>query len=125
MLLNVTEEQKKIIESQGYMVVEFKKFAIHSIELFKNTGFGNIDSTRLVLSFLEYIAFEKICSVSLEKYGIFLKETFEECYKMLETFKDIVLVVQKQKYGFVRSIGKKYEPMYRSKVIYHRCRDRC
>ena len=36
MVLNVTEEQKKLIESQGYMVVEFKKFAIHAIELFKN-----------------------------------------------------------------------------------------
>ena len=26
MVLNVTEEQKKLIESQGYMVVEFKSW---------------------------------------------------------------------------------------------------
>lgn len=33
MILNVTEEQKKLIESQGYMVVEFKAWAKKIIDV--------------------------------------------------------------------------------------------
>lgn len=78
MILNVSEEQKKIIESQGYMVVEFKLWC-----------------RKLGKMILEYA------------------EQLEHAYR------------EKDKYPFVRSLGRAYEANVSRKVIYHRCRDRC
>ena len=53
MILNVTEEQKKLIESQGYMVVEFKllyrKLCDYLTEYVR--GFNNMSEA--ILLFLE------------------------------------------------------------------------
>ena len=48
MVLNVTEEQKKVIESQGYMVVEFKLW-------YRKLGSMLIDYARRAIDTLEEI----------------------------------------------------------------------
>ena len=119
MVLNVTEEQKKLIESQGYMVVEFKLW-------FRKLGSMLIDYARRVINtrkaimlFLQEKVFEAYNTLDglVERLGIELKP-------YVERLKD-VYCEERKKYPFIRSLGRKYQPNFSYKVIYHRCRDRC
>lgn len=122
MVLNVTEEQKKLIESQGYMVVEFKLWYKKLLERLQEAAQRAVDGLQAVVLFLEEMAFrafdrfkelaERI-SQELKPYIEYLKPECEFEYE------------QRRKYPFVRSLGRKYQPNFSHKVIYHRCRDRC
>ena len=119
MVLNVTEEQKKVIESQGYMVVEFKLWYRKLGKMLIDYVRRWIDTWKAIILFLqekmfkEFDTFEDLAeriSMELKPYVEQLKDVYcEEC----------------KKYPFIRSLGRKYQPNFSYKVIYHRCRDRC
>lgn len=120
MVLNVTEEQKKVIESQGYMVVEFKLWYKKLSEQLEEYFQRSIDIIKAVILFLQDMMFRAFDSVKelaggiLEEYGpLIYKPEPEYDYET------------RRKYQFVRSLGRKYEVNYSRVTIYHRCRDRC
>ena len=53
MILNVTEEQKKVIESQGYMVIEFKLWYRKLGDYLTEYVRGFNDMSEVILLFLE------------------------------------------------------------------------
>ena len=117
MVLNVTEEQKKLIESQGYMVVEFKLW-------FRKLGSMLIDYSRrwidtwkaIVLFLQEKIAkaVETLIDLSERLLAEFNVEQLEYANRR-----------EHREYEFVRSLCKTYRLNLSKKVVYHRCRDRC
>lgn len=122
MVLNVTEEQKKLIESQGYMVVAFKSWCKKLSERLSEALYRAIDSTKAVILFLQDMMFRAFdsfkeladrISQELKPYIEYLKPECDFDYE------------PRKKYPFVRSLGRKYQPNFSYKVIYHRCRDRC
>lgn len=120
MVLNVTEEQKKLIESQGYMVVEFKlwceKLLEHLGEVFQRV----IDGLKGVILFLQDMMFKVFDSFKEPASRIW------EVYKpYIDDIKPEFGHESREKYPFVRSLRRKYQPNFSHKVIYHRCRDRC
>ncbi len=115
MVINVTEQQKKLIESQGYMVVEFKVWAKKLIDVVWKIGTQMIDTYRTIIVFLQEMAFKVFDN---------LKDLAEHFKPYTERLEDIDYQ-EKKKYLFVRSLGRKYSPNFSYKVIYHRCRDRC
>ena len=119
MVLNVTEEQKKVIESQGYMVVEFKLWYRKLGEMLLDYARRIIDTWRAIISFLQEMAFKAFDTLKdlVERFSL-------ECKQLSERLEDIDYS-EKQKYPFVRSLGRKYKPNFSHRVIYHRCRDRC
>lgn len=119
MVLNVTEEQKKLIESQGYMVVEFKLWYRKIGEILIDYAQIVIDAWKAIISFLQEMAFKVFDNLKdlAERFALEFKPYLEQL--------DDVDYSYKQKYPFVRSLGIKYQPNFSYKVIYHRCRDRC
>lgn len=120
MVLNVTEEQKKIIESQGYMVVEFKLWCKKLSEHFEEYLQRVIDSMKAVMLFLQDMMFRAFASVK-EISGRIL----EELRPIIDRLEPEYDYEPRRKYQFVRSLGRKYEVNYSRVTIYHRCRDRC
>lgn len=120
MILNVTEEQKKAIESQGYMVVEFKlwckKLSENLGEFFQRV----IDSMKAVILFLQDSMFRAFDSV--KELSVRISKEFRPIIDRLELEYDYE---PRRKYPFVRSLCRKYEVNYSRVTIYHRCRDRC
>ncbi len=53
MILNVSEEQKKIIESQGYMVVEFKLWCRKLGKMILEYTEKVIDTWRVIILFIQ------------------------------------------------------------------------
>lgn len=119
MVLNVTEEQKKLIESQGYMVVEFKLWYKKLLDFAWKWGVRIIDTWKAIISFLQEMAFK-----AFEPFKD-LVERFSLEFKQLSERLEDIDYSEKQKYPFVRSLGRKYQPNFSHRVIYHRCRDRC
>lgn len=118
MTLNITEDQKKVIESQGYMVVEFKLWCRELGKMILEYAEIVIDTWRAIILFLQEQAikafkhikdFAEQISNELEPYVQQLERAYRE----------------QEKYPFVRSLGRAYEANVNRKVIYHRCRDRC
>ena len=72
MILNVTEEQKKLIESQGYMVVEFKAWFRKLGDYMTEYVRGFNDMSEVILLFLEEKA-----------HNAFDVEFFMECGRKL------------------------------------------
>ena len=119
MVLNVTEEQKKLLESEGYMDVEFKAW-------YRKIGNKLIDyARRAIVRFKEIMLFLqskviKACESIMELSEWLLKE-FKPYVGQLEN----VNSKEHVEYEFVRSLCKTYRLNLRKKVVYHRCRDRC
>ena len=119
MVLNVTEEQKKVIESQGYMVVEFKLWFRKLVERLIDYVRRWIDTWKAIMLFLQ----EKV--LKAHDTLIDLSE------RLLAEFKPYVEQLEyanrreHREYEFVRSLCKTYRLNLSKKVIYHRCRDRC
>lgn len=120
MVLNVKEEQKKVIESQGYMVVEFKLWCKKLSERITETIQRVIDDIEEAVLFLQdmmlsvFDSFKELAGKITEQLRPFVdklepKYDYDPC----------------RKYPFVRSLGGKYEVNYNGATIYHRCRDRC
>lgn len=122
MILNVTEEQKKLIESQSYMVVEFKLRCKKLYERLEEILQRAIDGEREAILFLQDMAFRTFDSLRelegwlLEKYKPYIEDLIPKLDFDYEPHR---------KYPFVRTLGRKYQPNFSYKVIYHRCRDRC
>lgn len=118
MIINVTEDQKKVIESQGYMVIEFKKWANETIEKLIAWGYKVVDTFTLIYNYLEQMEFRVLNC--FERFGIELSKRFkvieEECDWRIEP---------SMKYPFIRQLGRKYEVRYQNPIIYHRCRNNC
>lgn len=115
MALNVSEDQKKVIESQGYMVVEFKLWCRKLGKMILEYTEKAIDTWRAIVLFIQEQAIKHI------------KDFVEQLSNELEPYMDFLdyMNCEKKKYLFVRSLGRAYEANVRGKVIYHRCRDRC
>lgn len=118
MILNVSEEQKKIIESQGYMVVEFKLWCRKLGKMILEYAEKVIDNWKAIFLFIqeqEIKAFKHI------------KDFVEQLSNELEPYMNSLdyMDCEKKKYLFVRSLGRAYEANVSRKVVYHRCRDRC
>ena len=119
MILNVTEEQKKLLESPGYMVVEFKlryrKLGDKISEYVRRC----IDTWNAIVLFLQ----EKIATVvdTLVDFSAWLSTNLKPYVEQLED----VNRREHREYEFVRSLCKTYRLNLSKKVIYHRCRGRC
>ena len=122
MVINVTEQQKNVIESQGYMVVEFKAWAKRFFEWSNKRQI--IDTWNLVMNFLVQKARE--AALNLAEVFADIKEKLEPMIEVLDDLgKERFDYEPRRKYLFVRSLGRKYKPNFSYRVIYHRCRDRC
>ena len=119
MVLNVTEEQKKLIESQGYMVVEFKLWYRKLGEMLIDYVRRWIDTWKAIVLFLQEKMFKALDT--LIDFSERLLAEFKPYVEQLE------LMNRKEhiEYEFVRSLCKTYILNLSKKVIYHRCRDRC
>ena len=118
-ILNVTEEQKKLIESQGYMVVEFKAWYRKLGNMLIDYARRVIDTWKAIMLFLQekvLKAYESILDLS-ERLFVELKPYVEQL--------EHVNSKENVEYEFVRSLCKTYRLNLSKKVIYHRCRDRC
>lgn len=118
MVLNVSEEQKMVIESKGYMVVEFKLWCRKLGEMLLEYDAKVIDTRRAITLFLQE------CVIKVFKH---IKDFIQQISNELEPYVKQLEYAdrEKEKYPFVRSIGRTHEANARRKVIYHRCRDRC
>lgn len=119
MILNATKEQKKLIESQGYMVVEFKLWFRKLGEMLIDYVRRRIDTWKTIVLFLQ----EKIAKAvdTLVDFSEWLSTNFKPYVEQLED----VNRREHREHGFVRSLCKTYRLNLSKKVIYHRCRDRC
>ena len=119
MIMNVTEEQKKLLESQGYMVVEFKSWYSKLGSMLIDYVRRAIDTWKAIILFLQ----EKIAKAveTLIDFSERLLEEFKPYVEQLE----YVNRREHREYEFVRSLCKTYRLNLSKKVIYHRCRDRC
>lgn len=117
MALNVSEDQKKVIESQGYMVVEFKLWYRKLSKIILEYAVKVIDTWKAVILFLQE---------QVTKAFRHIKEFVDQISNELEPYMSSLdyMDCEKKKYLFVRSLGRAYEANVRRKVIYHRCRDR-
>ncbi len=115
MILNVTNEQKRVIESQRFMVVEFKLWYRKLGKMLLEYAERIIDTRKAIMLFIQ----EKMNRGfdTLKDFADKIKPYIEE----LQEFE----YEERPKYPFIRSIGKKYRPNFNNKVVYHRCRDRC
>lgn len=118
MVLNVSEEQKKFIESQGHMVVEFKLWCRKLSKVILEYAVKVIDIWRAIILFLQEQAIKAFKHINdfVER----ISNDLAPYVKQLE-YSDR----EKEKYPFVRSLGRVHEVNVIRKVIYHRCRDRC
>lgn len=118
MILNVTNEQKKLIESQGFMVVEFKLWYRKLGEMILEYAVKVIDTWKAIVLFIQEQAIKAFKHI---------KDFVEQLSNELEAYMNSLdyMDCEKKKYLFVRSLGRAYEANVRRKVIYHRCRDRC
>ena len=119
MVLNVTEERKKLLESQGYMVVEFKLWYRKLVEMLIDYVRRWIDTWKAIILFLQ----EKIAKAvdTLVDFSEWLSTELKQYVEQLED----VNRREHREYEFVRSLCKTYRLNLSKKVIYHRCRDRC
>lgn len=118
MILNVTNEQKKLIESQGFMVVEFKLWYRKLGEMILEYAVKVIDTWKAIVLFIQEQAIKAFKHI---------KDFVEQLSNELEPYMNSLdyMDCEKKKYLFVRSLGRAYEANVRGKVIYHRCGDRC
>lgn len=119
MVLNVTEEQKKLLESQGYMVVEFKLWFRKLENMLIDYVRRWIDTWKTIALFLQ----EKIFK-AFDTFKDLAERISMELKPYVERLKDVNRREHRE-YEFVRSLCKTYRLNLSKKVIYHRCRDRC
>ena len=119
MVLNVTEEQKKVIESQGYMVVEFKLWFRKLGEMLIDYVRRWIGTWRAIILFLQ----EKIAK-AVDTLICFSERLLMEFKPYVEQL-ELLNSKEHIEYEFVRSLCKTYRLNLSKKVVYNRCRDRC
>lgn len=119
MILNVTEEQKKLIESQGYMVVEFKLWYRKLVEMLIDYVRRWIDTWKAIVLFLQ----EKIAK-AVDTLICFSERLLAEFKPYVEQL-ELLNSKEHIEYEFVRSLCKTYRLNLSKKVVYNRCSDRC
>lgn len=119
MILNITEQQKKLIESQGYMVIEFKLWFRKLGKMLIDYVRRWIDTWKAIMLFMQ----EKITKVvdTLVDFSEWMSTELKPYVEQLE----YVNRREHREHEFVRSLRKTYRLNLSKKVIYHRCRDRC
>lgn len=120
MILNITEQQKNVIESQGYMVIQFKVWVKNFLDWFGERLKTAINTWNMILAYLKHMAFK--VTESLQEVGLQIKEVTRKLFKPEEID---FYIEPRPKYEFVRNIGRKYEVRYTQPVIYWRCRNNC
>lgn len=118
MTINITEDQKEVIESQGYMVVEFKLWCRKLHKILLEYAKIVIDTWRAIILFLQEQAIK-----AFKRIKDFIQQISNELEPYVKQLEHADC--EKGKYPFVRSFGRTHEANVRRKVIYHRCRDRC
>ena len=119
MVLNVTEEQKKVIEEHGHMVIEFKLWYRKLGKMLIDYVRRWIDTWKAIMLFLQ----EKV--LNAHDTLIDLSERLLMEFKPhVEQFEN-VNCREHREYEFVRLPCKTYRLNLSKKVVYHRCRDRC
>ena len=118
MTLNVSEEQKKIIKSQGYMVVEFKLRYRKLGKMLLEYATKVIDTWRAIILFLQEQA-TKVFRIIKD----FAERISNELKPLVNKLEHVDR--KKKKYPLALSLDTAYEVNVSRKVIYHRCRDRC
>ena len=119
MILNVTEEQKKVIESQGYMVVEFKAWYRKLGNMLIDYARRVIDTWKAIMLFLQEQIVKAVDAL------VCLSERLLVEFKPYVEQLEYVNRREHREYEFVRSLCKTYRLNLSKKVVYHRCRDRC
>ena len=119
MILNVTEEQKKLLESQGYMVVEFKLWYRKLGEMLIDYVRRWIDTWKAIVLFLQ----EKIAK-AVDTLICFSERLLAEFKPYVEQL-ELLNSKEHIEYEFVRSLCKTYRLNLSKKVVYNRCSDRC
>lgn len=119
MILNVTEEQKQILEERGHTVIEFKKWCYDFIKRFNR---AITDVWNALIFFIQDVS-ERIIIPCIEKIK-------ERMHTLADTYKDFFkpecfYFEPKGNFPYIRSLGIKYNPNISNRVIYYRCRDRC
>lgn len=99
MVLNVSEEQKKFIESQGHMVVEFKLWCRKLSKAILEYATKVIDTWRAIILFLQ----EQVTKAfkHIKEFADQISNESEPYVKQLK-----YAYRKKDKYPFVRSHGK-------------------
>ena len=122
MIINVTDAQKNLIEQQGYMVVQFKKWAKETIEKLIEWGCKVLETWKLVFHYLEQMAY-RVANKIIEQISKFATEV-PKILKFSEEENDW-FIEPTVKYPFIRNLGRKYEVRYMQPIIYWRCRNNC
>ncbi len=113
MTINITEDQKEVIESQGYMVVEFKLWCRKLHKILLEYAKIVIDTWRAIILFLQEQAIK-----AFKHIKDFIEQISNESASYVKQLE--YADREKDKYPFVRSIGRTYEANVRRKVFYHR-----
>lgn len=115
MIVTVTDEQKKVIESQGFTVIEFKMFCKKMADVFH----GICDVWNLIKMFLQSKIFE-VFNNTVRYFEERIKSALRYCTQQICDLNSI----EKPKYQFVKKLGTKYDFIYKRVTIYH-CRNNC
>ena len=118
MILNVTNEQKHVIESQGFMVVEFKLWCRKLGKMILEYTEKVIDTWRAIVLFIQEHAI-----MAFKHFFDFMEQLSNVLVPYMNSLD--YMNCEYKKYLFIRSLGRTYEANVRRKVFYHRCRDRC
>lgn len=117
MILNITEEQKKVIEEHGHMVIEFKKWC-------RDIAGRITDVWNAIMFYLQQFV-ERVIVPCLDRLVDAVKKAFIIFEERFIDKAKANLYAERQKYPFVRRIGDKYKPRYSQSVYLHRCRNNC
>lgn len=113
-MISITEEQKKVIESQGFMVVEFKLWCKKLTDVVHRI----CDTWSAIIVFLQ----DKI-SKAFESINCLAERIEMELRPFINQLCELDSI-EKPKFQFVRVLGTKYRCDYARVTIYH-CRNNC
>lgn len=113
-MITITDKQKRMIESQGFMVVEFKLWCKKLQSVMADAIHRLSDVYNAIILFLQdkmLRAFESIHSLA-ERISMELKSCIDREHRAIAN------------YPFIKKLGNKYKCNYVPVTIYH-CRNNC
>lgn len=117
-MVTITEEQKRVIESQGFMVVDFKLWC-KKIQNVITAGIHTLCNIwEAIVVFLQH----KTCNAFDSMIQV-VQRISEELRPYIYKIRDLY-DIQKPKFQLVKKIGQKYRCEYTRVTIYH-CRNNC
>lgn len=118
-MINITEEQKKILEVNGYMVIEFKLWCKKLTEQLSDLGDRIVDAGIAMIQFLEDIIFK-----TFDRVKELARMILDKCRPFIDEGRMEYGCETRIKHPFVRSLGRKYGFSYMRVKVYH-CRNNC